>query len=500
MSKKLYAVSLSIIILSFFISPYSFSKSKPQIKKRAPAVAGSFYPANKDGLSTLIDRFLENVKTTQVKEDIVAMVAPHAGYTYSGQVAAYGYKELIGENFDTIILIGNGHKEAFDGISVYKHGVWQTPLGDVQIDSDLAEKLIKSNPRIMFRGSAHNYDHILEVQLPFLQKTLKNFKIVPIVFGNQNKDDYKFLAKAILDNIKGKKVLIIASSDLSHYPSYEDSKAADSKTIEGILSGDVAKLEDNISALTKQYIPNAVTFACGDDAIKTAMLVAKGLGATDIKLLGRANSGDVTGGKYHIVGYASIGFFKPLNKGVEMGLNKEEQEKLLEIAQKTVEDYVKHGKKPEFNITDPALNQKLGAFVTLKLNGMLRGCIGRFSPTSIPLYQVVSQMAVAAAVQDPRFPPVTKDELKNITYEISVLSVPEKINSWQDVVLGKHGVIVSDGLNRGVFLPQVATEFNMNREAFLAEICSQKAGLPRDCYKDPKVELQVFTAQVFGKE
>ena len=107
---------------------------------------------------------------------------------------------------------------------------------------------------------------------------------------------------------------------------------------------------------------------------------------------------------------------------------------------------------------------------------------------------------VAAAVQDPRFPPVTKDELKNITYEISVLSVPEKINSWQDVVLGKHGVIVSDGLNRGVFLPQVATEFNMNREAFLAELCSQKAGLPRDCYKDPKVELQVFTAQVFGKE
>ena len=153
---------------------------------------------------------------------------------------------------------------------------------------------------------------------------------------------------------------------------------------------------------------------------------------------------------------------------------------------------------PKFEVSDPSLMRHLGAFVTLKRKGNLRGCIGRFSPTTIPLYEVVSHMAVAAASQDMRFSPVKADELKDLDYEISVLSVPKRVASWKDVKLGRDGVIIEKGLRKGVFLPQVATEHNMTIDEFLGELCAQKAGLPRDCYKRGDVDLYTFTAQVFG--
>lgn len=181
-------------------------------------------------------------------------------------------------------------------------------------------------------------------------------------------------------------------------------------------------------------------------------------------------------------------------------LNKDEKEKLLEIAQTSVETFIREGKAPEFQIENPILNQNLGAFVTLKKDGQLRGCIGRFSPTDIPLYQVVSQMAISAATQDRRFYPVTNSELEDLKYEISVLSVLEKIENWREIEVGKHGVQIRKGLRSGVFLPQVATENNWDLEKFMGELCFQKVGLEWDCWKREDVELYTFTAQVFGEE
>jgi AmmeMemoRadiSam system protein A len=179
-------------------------------------------------------------------------------------------------------------------------------------------------------------------------------------------------------------------------------------------------------------------------------------------------------------------------------LSKAEQEHLLKIARESVESIAKTGKCPEIGNSMKTLDQKLGAFVTLRKNGRLRGCIGTFSPAGIPLYQVVSQMAVAAATQDYRFAPVALDELPKISYEISVLSPLKKVNDWKEIRLGVHGVKVERNGRSGVFLPQVATETGWDLDEFMGELCSQKAGLPRDCWKDPATSLYTFTAEIFG--
>ena len=492
------ALAAILVGLSFY-GPGLCKSREREGPVRMPAVAGAFYPAGKGELGSMIDSFLAKANPPEIPGSLVALVLPHAGYVYSGQVAAYGYKELVGKRFDTVIIMCDSHRARFDGVAVYPAGSWETPLGDVPVDAALAKKLVAASPRIRSSEEQFKGDHTLEVQLPFLQKTLKDFQIVPILFGNSGGNDYEVLARAILENAKDKDVLVIASSDLSHYPNYKDAKVADRVTIDGILSGDVSTFERDVAKTMMKGMGNLATCACGADSIKTAMLVAKGESADKIVLLDAANSGDVSGERGRVVGYASIGFFSPGNPKASGGeiLNKEEQGKLLKIAKETVVSFVTKGRVPEFTVTDPALKKHLGAFVTLKANGRLRGCIGSFSPTTIPLYQVVTQMAVAAASQDMRFSPVKGDELEDLTFEISVLSEPKRVASWKEIVLGRDGVIIEKGWHKGVFLPQVATDHNMTIDQFLGELCAQKAGLPRDCYKQNDVELYTFTAQVF---
>lgn len=178
-------------------------------------------------------------------------------------------------------------------------------------------------------------------------------------------------------------------------------------------------------------------------------------------------------------------------------LNVKEQKILLKIAKETVESFVRDGKIPDFKVTDERLNEKQGAFVTLHNNGRLRGCIGLIVPSVDPLWKVAREMAVAAASEDGRFEPVSVEELKDLEYEISILSVPERIADWSKIELGKHGVIIKKGRSSGVFLPQVAVETGWTLEEFLSQLCSQKVGLESDCYKDKDTEIQVFSAQVF---
>lgn len=274
---------------------------------RKPAVAGQFYPGSKQELNLLVDEYLNNVKPPKLNENIRALIVPHAGYEYSGQVAAFAYKAVgfstSSRPIKTVVLIGNSHQEYFDGVSVWNSGFFRTPLGDVEVDADFANKLINSNPKIVFRKSAHLGEHTLEVQLPFLQKVLSDFRIVPIILGNKGGIDV--LISALKDLID-EKTLVIASSDLSHYPNYKDAQYSDHKVIEAILSGKRKNLRKTISDLEKQGIDNLQTCACGAGAIEVIMELMRG---TAIKLLKYANSGDITGDHSQVVGYASIVFY-----------------------------------------------------------------------------------------------------------------------------------------------------------------------------------------------
>ncbi len=367
----------------------------------------------------------------------------------------------------------------------------------MEVDSDVAQKIIGEDSKIKADTAAQELEHSLEVEIPFLQRVLKDFKLVPILLGSGSLDDVKILAQAISQNIKDKNVLVVASSDMSHYPPYEQANYADKKTVEAILTGQVENLEKTIARLEKENIANAQTFLCGKDAVEALMLVMQDLGAKDIKLLKYVNSGDTAGDKAQVVGYGAVAFYGQ-RRGME--LSQAEQRRLLEIARQTVESYVKAGQAPVFSENSPALNQKLGVFVTLKKNGQLRGCVGNFTnEDSSPLWQNVRQMAQAVASQDPRFAPVSESELPHLEYEISVLSPLEKITGWQQIQLGKHGVEIKKGSASGVFLPQVATETGWDLETFMGQLCSQKAGLPATCWQDKDTEIYTFTAQVFPR-
>ncbi|MEK7160694.1 MAG: AmmeMemoRadiSam system protein B [Patescibacteria group bacterium] len=463
---------------------------------RPAAQAGQFYPAEAKELMSQVSEFLAGAERVKTDGRVLGLIVPHAGYIYSGQIAGWGFKQIEGEDIETVILIGNSHSAYFSGAAIYDKGSFATPLGEVAIDAELAAEIIKENNIIKADTAAHATEHSLEVEIPFLQQTLKNFKIVPILMGNGNLEDVEILAQAISKNITGQKVLIVASSDMSHYPPYEKANYADKKTYEAILTGDAAKLEKTIAQLTAENIVGAQTFLCGQHAVEVLMRVMASAGAKDIKLLKYANSGDVpVGDKSKVVGYGAIGFYGKKRAGE---LNLVEQERLIDIARQTIEAYATLGRAPVLQEDSVALNQKLGVFVTLKKNGQLRGCIGVFTGGSdLPLWQMVREMAKAAAFNDPRFSPVNAGELKDLEYEVSVLSPLKKINDWQQIELGKHGVEIKRGTSSGVFLPQVATETGWDLETFMGQLCSQKAGLPWDCWKEKETEIYTFTAQVF---
>ncbi|KPJ56279.1 hypothetical protein AMJ49_05295 [Parcubacteria bacterium DG_74_2] len=275
-------------------------------KVRPPAHAGFFYPELREELKNTIDKLLKGAVVPEIKAKVLGLVLPHAGYAYSGQVAAFGIKNLSKEKIDTIIIIGDSHYEYFDGVSIYNRGEWLTPLGKVKIDEDLAQKISSESKRFFFKSSAHIQEHSIEVQLPFLQKVLKDFKIVPIIFGSEDKD-WQELGKAILKHLSKKRILIIASSDLSHYPCWEDAEKADKKTIKGILSCEPKKLDKTLREMEKENIPNIQTFLCAEDSIKTLLYIMKNLGSK-ASLLKYANSGDTAGEKDKVVGYAAIEF------------------------------------------------------------------------------------------------------------------------------------------------------------------------------------------------
>ncbi len=259
---------------------------------RPPAVAGQFYPEEKKELEKNVSFLLSRAEAPEIKGEIFGLLSPHAGYVFSGQVAACGYKALAGRDFDTVILMGDSHYERFEGVSFWSSGKWETPLGKVEVDEQLVEKITSFSKRFYSRDSAHIFEHSLEVQLPFLQKTLKKFKILPIVFGSED-EDWESLAQALLGNIGRKKTLIVASSDLSHYLPYGEAVKKDKRTLEAVLGGNYTSLE-----------------ACGKDSLKTLMKVSESLKG-QAHLLKYANSGDVEAGdKNRVVGYGSVAFHR----------------------------------------------------------------------------------------------------------------------------------------------------------------------------------------------
>ena len=467
-------------------------------KVRPATQANRFYTGNASELSEEVDSFLAlHAKDKQYKH-VAALIVPHAGYYFSGNVAAAAYQSIPeGKAYKRIFLLGPSHHEWLDGASVNtEHDYYATPLGHVKVDHETAQKLIQTDSVFCYHAKAHNREHCLEVQLPFLQKRLKEVPpIIPIIIST---NDFRKLRR-IAETLKPyftEENLFIVSSDFSHYPNYEDAYEVDARTGKAVESGDVERFIAVLEENDRSGVRNLATSACGELAIATLMLMMQD-GSYEVKHLLYQNSGDI---EHHdhsrVVGYHAFAIIRNglTRTGSGFSLSDNEKQMLKDIALTSIKDSLDGKPISHHSPLTSHLSSKCGAFVSLHIQGRLRGCIGHFGEDT-PLHEIVAEMARAAAFEDPRFMPVTRNELEDIDIEISVLTPMRRIQSLDDFELHRHGIYIRKGYRSGTFLPQVADEVSWTKEEFVSHCAQDKAGIGWDGWKD--AELYVYEAIVF---
>lgn len=449
-------------------------------------MAGLSYPQDESALENILNKIFKDVPETHIPNSPILLIEPHAGYIYSGRVAAFGYRILKPEEFKTIIILGPSHRHYFFGASVDTLDGHKTPLGITPFDKKLIKRLLKAGLKHI--PPAHNKEHSIEVQLPFLQYRLKDFKVVEIVIGDCDLNYLKNLASKIFEVVKKQNVLIIASSDLSHYHSDTKAREIDQKTIEIISNFD----PDGFY----QKIRSGECEACGGAPIVTGLHLAKKLGANMVKPLIYTNSGEITKDTARVVGYLSAVAYKKKEEEINasLGLSDHDKKTLKKIARSAINAIVRNEKFVMPELTD-RLKEKGAAFVTIKKMGRLRGCIG-FIVAIKPLYESVFEAAQSAACRDPRFSPLSQEELREIEIEISVLTEPVLVEDTKEITIGRDGLIIKRDSYLGLLLPQVATDNGWDVKEFLNHTCL-KAGLPPDAWKQKGTLIYRFGAEVF---
>ncbi|HTS00761.1 MAG TPA: AmmeMemoRadiSam system protein B [Bacteroidota bacterium] len=489
------------LLLPLVLAVSACSGQKPAVD-RPPAVAGAFYPASRTELLTTLDDLFARAVHPGIMHDVAAVIVPHAGYVYSGVVAASGFSVIdTTRTYENVFIIGPSHTVGFEGASVYTAGDYQTPLGSAEVNRQLGEELIRRSRLFSNRNDAHATEHSVEVQVPFLQHMFgSRLRIVPIVVGANAPETCRMIAEELRPYLNGRNLFVI-SSDFSHYPAYDDAVRVDRATADAILTNSPDNLIATMERNDRSGTPNLATSLCGWSAVLTLLYMTAGSTGHRYTKIQYKNSGDSPAGeKDRVVGYNAIAVTREPQappKGSFL-ISPEERTSLLAIARRTVESYVSHGTVPDVDEASlsPALRTKCGAFVTLNEHEQLRGCIGRFDAAE-PLYRVVQQMAVAAATQDYRFSPVQASEVASLQIEISVLTPMRKIASIDEFQLGRDGIYMKKGSRSGTFLPQVAQETGWSRDEFLGHCAQDKAGIGWDGWKD--AELYVYEAIVFGE-
>jgi len=469
---------------------------------REPAVAGSFYSSDPLELKAQLSEFFKEAENGPAGQNVAALISPHAGYVFSGKVAASAFAQLDPkQSFDHVFLLGTSHQVYLKGASIYNQGNYKTPLGEVEVDLALANELIGKHPFFEYVPEAHTREHSIEVQLPFLQYRLqKPFKIVPIIIGTRSAPTCKKIADALKPYFTSRNLFVI-SSDFSHYPDDEGAREADMATGEAIASNSPEKFLKAIQDNEAKHIPGLATSACGWSSILTLLNLSSQDLDIAVKDVRYQNSADSRyGDKLRVVGYHAFAFIRDeaSSDSGEMSLSDKEKAILLQMARESIES--KLSNIPRSKIDDSQLPRSLlvpcGAFVTLRENGKLRGCIGRLQSDN-PLYKVVQEMAWAAAFLDSRFEPLEWSELDDLDIEISVLTPLKRIKSISEFELGKQGIYMVKGEHRGTLLPQVAQSTHWSKKEFLEHCASYKAGIGKDGWHD--AELYTYQAFVFSE-
>lgn len=487
-----------LIFLWALISIYSLPAEKVVCSSLS---SNGWYSASKNVLEHELEQYLREASVPDLSS-VKALVVPHAGYRYSGNIAAYGYKALIRESFKRVVVIGPSHHHYLPGYSATSRAdAVETPLGRVQIDRAFVEELLRT-PWFKEEASTDDVEHSLHIQYPFIQKTLKDIRVVPIMTGELDFEQIRKTAE-VLKGLLDKDTLIIVSSDFTHYgpqfdyvPFEEDIP----KNLEKLDMGAYAWMEKIDAEGFWEYCSKIGITVCGRTGITLLLnLLPPGV---ECHKLSYDTSGNKTNDYSHSVSYLSAAFTGNSDSSGEQKktLTPNEKKALLAMARKSLTEFLMNSKEPQeahsSEMLTPGMKAVRGAFVTLHQKGELRGCIGEIFPRR-PLYEAVKEHAVNSGVYDNRFEPVRLEDLPSLEFEISALTVPQRMDSYRKILLGKHGVVLRKEGRSAVFLPQVAREQGWDIETTL-EALSRKAGLPGDAWKN-QAEFLVFEAEVFSE-
>ncbi len=465
-----------------------------QKKIRGPAFANTFYPGSKSILNSQLGELFSGAVRMVNDKGLRAVIAPHAGYVFSGRVAASAFNQ-IPENseFERVFVIASSHQFRFRGAAVFDSGNYETPLGEIEVDTKLAGELLKSEKIFCRNDDAHLYEHSLEVQLPFLQYKLKKFLLVPLIIGTNSSSDCEKIARALKPWFKPGNLFVI-SSDFSHYPSYEDAVENDRLTAEAICMNNSKELLSVLEQNEKKSIRQLATSLCGWTSVLTLLYLTENM-EVDFHKVDYQNSGDskIYGEKDRVVGYWALAVF---DKNNDFTISRGEQKELLAKARNAISHFVKTGERAKYEPPHSfgVLLKKAGVFVSIYVDGNLRGCIGNFGSDQI-LNDLVQNMAVSAA-NDYRFNNIDLEELDKMKLEISVLSPLKKIRDIEEIEPGKHGIYIRKDMNSGTFLPQVAAKTGWDRKELLGHCARDKAGLGWDGWRD--AEIFTYEACVFS--
>ncbi len=483
-------------------------KYQQTLHDREPVVSGRFYAKTRKELEQeLADLFSKAEKLTAFRvpenQTIKAIICPHAGYLFSGVVAASAYRFLRQRTeIRRVLLIGSSHHVLFRGASVYYEGHYKTPMGRTPVDQTVAHQLLQKSELFQYNRQAHELEHTLEVQLPFLQTVLKEgFTIVPIVLGSVDDTLAEQLAESLQSFFFDRETLVVISTDLSHYPNYNDAVKLDALTIEALCTNDARRFLHQLRDNEQKDYPNLSTSMCGWTSVLTLLHLTQGRANLHYHPILYQNSGDIPvyGDKHRVVGYQSVVITQEDEAAtVPFSLSEQEQHLLLDMARQSIIGSLNgESRNVEEQYNLPNLQRKLGAFVSVYVHEELRGCIGRIE-TQSALQSTIRDMAVSAACHDSRFAPIRTEELNDLKIEISVLSPLHKIDDISEIDPKQHGILIRKGLHSGTFLPQVGRRTGWCTEELLSRCAEGKAGLGRNGWRD--ADIFIYEALVFKED
>ncbi|MCU4156218.1 AmmeMemoRadiSam system protein B [Carboxylicivirga sp. A043] len=446
--------------------------------KRKAAVAGTFYPGEKHLLVTKVNHYLDEQEQVLSSENIRALIVPHAGYVYSGSVAADAFVQIIGQAFDTVFLIGTSHQATYKGAALCDVDIFETPIGDVVVNTQITAELCSNSPLFQYNNYLHRDEHTLEVQLPFLQGVLSDFQIVPLLIGTKDTDEIQQIADQLKPYFRPSNLFVI-STDFSHYPPASFAGEEDKSTAEVISINKAEELIKHLENQQESLTPNLLTGLCSWTAVLTLLYLTRDEAVVYHKLSYEHSGMKLQRDTSRVVGYQA---FAISDKPNVYNLTQEERKALLNLAHQSIVSHIKGEKVEEEEL---ALDVS-GVFVSVYCQDELRGCLGHVD-SRLPLGQLIRKLAVDAAFYDSRFKAIEAEELEDVHIEISLLTPLKQVDNLEEIEVGRHGIYIKKGFSSGLFLPQVGARNHWSTEEFLGHCSKSKAQIGWDGWKDANI-------------